>query len=134
MHLGHLMEQDTSLQLQALGCQVVVVAQGTRESGVQWKKNNSLPFTLLIDRDMKFYRLFGLRQEVKLAWNLDIFNFYAAQIIEGRKDNIPYDGDDFTVMGGDFIVKQNGDVLFAHSQKELFDWPKVADLLQCLRS
>ena len=126
------MERDTSLELQALGCQVVMVAQGQRDSGVKWKKDFNLPFTLLIDRDMVFYRLFGLRREVKLIWNLDIFTFYAAKVIEGRRDNMGYNSDDLTVMGGDFIVKQNGEVVFTHPQKGQFDRPKIADLLQCL--
>ena len=111
------------------------MAQGLRESGVQWKKDYDLPFTLLIDRDMAFYRSFGLRREVKLIWNLEIFTFYAAKVVEGRKDNnIPYDGDDLTVMGGDFIVKRNGEVVFAHVQKGQFDRPPVLQLLQCLKN
>ena len=119
-------------ELDALGCQVVIVAQGLRESGVQWKKDYSIPFTLLIDREMALYRLFGLRREVKLVWNLEIFTFYAAKVIEGRKDNMAYEGDDLTVMGGDFIVRQSGEVVFAHVQTGQFDRPQLPYLLQCM--
>ena len=110
-----------------------MVALGKRESGVQWKKDYDSPFTQLIDRDMAIYRLFGLRREVKV-WKLDTFTFYAAKVIEGHKDTMMYDGDDVTVMGGDFIVKQSGEVVFAHRQKGVFDRPQITDLLQCLRA
>ena len=110
-----------------------MVAQGLRESGLQWKKDYGLPFKLVVDRDMVFYQQFGLRREVKLVWNLEIFTFYAAKVIDGRKDNMPYEGDDLTVMGGDFIVRQDGEVIFAHVQTGQFDRPQVTDFLSCLR-
>ena len=111
-----------------------MVAQGKRESGVQWKTDFDFPFTLLIDRDMAIYRLFGLRREVKMVWKLDTFTFYAAKVIEGRKENMVCDGDDLSIMGGDFIVKQSGEVVFAYRQKGVFDRPQITDLLQCLRA
>ena len=122
----------SSRELRELGCQVVVVAQGLRESGLKWKMDYGLPFQLLIDREMILYRLFGLRREVNLVWNLDIFTFYAAKVIEGRKDNMAYEGDDLTVMGGDFILRRTGEVIFAHSQSGQFDRPQVKDFLHCL--
>lgn len=101
---------------------------------MQWKKDYNIPFTLLIDSDMEFYRLFGLRREAALAWNLQIFTFYAAKVIEGRTDNMGYDGDDLTVMGGDFIVKRSGEIIFAHPQTGQFDRPQMADLLLYLKT
>ena len=135
MHLACLMEWDMSLQLQALGCQVVIVAQGSKESGVQWKKDYGLPFTLLIDRGMKFYRLFGLRREIKSVFKVETFTDYAARVIaEGSLGGKAYAGDDLTVMGGDFIVRQNGEVVFTYVQKSQLDRPAVSDLLQCLKN
>ena len=128
------MEQDTSLQLQTLGCQVVIVAQGTRESGVQWKKNNSLPFTLLIDRDMKFYRLFGFRRQVKCIFKIKTFTTYAAQLVADGSFSEPYAGDDLTVMGGDCIARQSGKVVFTYVQESHLDRPAVSDILHCLKN
>ena len=129
------MEQDTSLQLQTLGCQVVIVAQGTRESGVQWKKNNSLPFTLLIDRDMRFYRLFGVRRQIKSVFKIKTFTAYAARLVaDGSFGGEPYAGDDLTVMGGDFIARQSGKVVFTYVQESQLDRPAVSDILQCVKN
>lgn len=131
MHVARL--HAISGELRALGCQVVVVAQGIRESGLQWKKDYGFTCQLLIDHDMVFYRQFGLRREVKLVWTLETFNFYAANVIEGRGDNLSYDGDDLTVMGGDFIVDKTGNVVFAHVQSGQFDRPPVEDILKCIK-
>ena len=108
------------------------MAQGQRESGVQWKKDYNLPFPLLIDREMSFYQQFGLRRQVKLVWNLEICTFYAAKVVDGRQDNMAYDGDDLTVMGGDFITSQSGEVVFAHAQTGQFDRPQISEFLECL--
>ena len=119
-------------RLREQGCQVVVVAQGLRESGLKWKKDYGLPFQLLLDREMELYRAFGIRRELKLVCTLEIFAFYAAKVVEGQKDNMAYEGDDFAVMGGDFIIRQNGEVAFARTQSGQFDRPEVAELLECL--
>ena len=60
--------------------------------------------------------MFGLHHEVNLIWNLEIFTFYSAKAIEGRKGNMAYEGDDLTVMGVDSILRRAGEVIFAHSQ------------------
>ena len=48
-----------------LGCQVVVVDSGTRESGLEWLHERGYPFPLLIDRDRVFYHQLGLRRFLK---------------------------------------------------------------------
>ena len=62
------------------------MAQGQRESGLQWKKDNNIPFRLVIDEERKLYRQFGLGREVKLVWTLEAFAFYAAEMIAGGPD------------------------------------------------
>ena len=111
-----------------------MVAQGQRESGVQFKKDYDLPFPLLIDREMILYRQFGLRRKIKVLFKVETFTRYATQLIEGTTKSFDvYDGDDIAVMGGDFIVKQNGEVVFAYVQDSQLDRPAVEDFLQCLK-
>ena len=50
-----------------LGCQVVVVDSGTRESGLEWLHERGYPFPLLIDRDRVFYHQLGLRRFLNLG-------------------------------------------------------------------
>ena len=109
------------------------MAQGQRESGVQWKKDYNLPFPLLIDREMIYYRQFGLRRQVKSVYKIETFTRYAAEQTAGFYGPLAYDGDDLSVMGGDFVVKQNGEVVFAYVQDSQLDRPQIEDFLQCLK-
>ena len=44
-----------------------------------------------------------------------------------------YEDDDLWIMGGDFIVKNDGKVLFALHQTTFNERPPVDDLLSCLK-
>ena len=44
-----------------------------------------------------------------------------------------YDGDDLFVMGGDFIVRKDGEVVYAFHQTTP-ERPDVQDLLSCLKA
>lgn len=116
------------------GCQIVVVASGTREGGLKWLETYGSPFPLLLDRDLVLYRMFGIRRLISAAWDLGVFVGYAAATAAGRVDNIAYDGDDVTVIGGDFVVDASGKLLYSYRSKEQYDRPRVEDLLEVLSS
>lgn len=115
-----------------VGCQIVVVASGTREGGLKWLETYGSPFPLLLDRDLVLYRMFGIRRLINAAWDLNVFVAYAEATAGGRVDNIAYDGDDVTVIGGDFIADASGKLLYSYRSKEQYDRPGVEDLLQVL--
>ena len=47
--------------------------------------------------------------------------------------DLVYEDDDLWIMGGDFIVKNDGKVLFALHQTTYYERPPVSDLLSCLK-
>ena len=47
--------------------------------------------------------------------------------------NLEYEDDDLWIMGGDFIVKNDGKVLYALHQTTYYERPSVRDLLSCLK-
>lgn len=108
----------------------MVVASGTLEGGQKWLETYKSPFPLLLDRDLVLYRLFGIKRLLKVAWDLKVFTAYAEAVARGRVDNIAYDGDDVTVIGGDFIVNASGKVLYSYCSKEQYDRPEISDLLK----
>ena len=83
---------------------------------------------------MKLYRLFGFRRQIKAIFKVETFTGYAAQIIAEGSLAKPYAGDDLTMMGGDVIVRQSGEVMLTYVQKSQLDRPAVSDLLQCLKN
>ena len=115
------------------GCQVVVVARGSRDGGLRWLEETKLPFPMLTDCDRVLYRHFGLRRLVQIAFNLPLFQSYADAVVDGgRVDRMPYGSDDYTVIGGDFVVDSTGNVMYSHRCKEQYDRPEVATLLNSL--
>ena len=68
-----------------LGCQVVVVDSGTRESGLEWLQKHNIPFPLLLDRDRIFYRQLGMRRFLKSSFCVKTFQRYAdVQLVLGE--------------------------------------------------
>lgn len=63
-----------------------------------------------------------------------MFIEYAEKVIGGRVDNLAREGDDVTVIGGDFIADSNGKVLYSYMSREQYDRPEVDDLVTFLRS
>ena len=58
---------------------------------------------------------------------------YAERKIQGIPFPQPYEGDDLFIMGGDFIVRKDGEIVFAFHQTTTVDRPDTDDLLSCLR-
>lgn len=109
------------------------MARGSRDGGLRWLEETKFPFLLLIDSDRVLYRHFGLRRHVQVAFNLPLFQSYADAVVNGgRVDRVPYGIDDYTVIGGDFIVDATGEVVYSHRCKEQYDRPEVVTLLKSL--
>ena len=117
-----------------LGCQVVVVDSGTRESGLEWLQKHNIPFSLLLDQDRIFYRQLGMRRFLKSSFCVKTFQRYADERVAGswRGEN-PSAGSDYAVMGGDFIVDSPGNLLYAYLCKNQFDRPEIATLVDFLQ-
>ena len=110
----------------------MVVASGTRESGLRWLETYQSPFPLLLDQDRVLYRMFGIKRLLEVAWDLKVFIAYAEAVAGGRVDNIAYNGDDVTVIGGDFVVDASGKVLYSYCSQEQYDRPQVNDLIKAI--
>ncbi len=111
----------------------MVVASGTREGGFKWLDRYELPqLPLLLDCDLVLYRSFGIRRLLKVAWDLKVFIAYAEAVAGGRMDNIAFEGDDVTVIGGDFITDAAGKLIYSYPSKEQYDRPDIDTLLEHL--
>ncbi len=112
---------------------MLVVACGTRESGLLWQKNTGITLPLMLDPTRQFYLQFGLKRGLAVAFDLPVFLGYAERLASGGDDRIAYAGDDLTTIGGDFIVDSSGKVVYAYPSKHQYDRPEVDDLLHSLQ-
>ena len=121
-------------EFEEAGCQVVVVARGTIESGLKWLENVKLPFPLLLDISLTLYRSLGLKRSVKAVWTIPTIVSYAEEKVAGVPSTPAYEGDDLHVLGGDFIVDPTGKLLYAYPSKTSSDRPSLDDVLTVLEN
>ena len=115
-------------EFQKLGCKVVLLANGNRESGLVWRKANPYRFPAYCDPEWTVYRQLGLRRIA--AFNLAIFYQYAERRMKGIPFPRLYKGGDPFIMGGDFVVKNDGKIIYAYHQQTI-ERPNVEDILSC---
>ena len=108
---------------------------GIRKSALEWLKLTGLTSVpLLLDSERTIYRHLGLPRSVKQTWTLPTMQKYAAEGLAGVPQLPFYDGDDFHLMGGDFILGSSGEVLYAYHSKDTRDRPDVSTLLEFVKS
>ena len=111
----------------------MIVAAGTKESGEKWQKDYGLSFPLIVDPDWKLYRLLGQRRSTDV-WSFANIVSFAEKKLAGIPLAATYDGDDFHIMGGDFVVEDAGKLLYAHPSKTTTDRPTMEEFFSVLDS
>ena len=119
-------------EFRQLGCKVVLLANGTREDGLISRKENPSQSPVYCDPQQSLYRQLGLRRILKILTTTTMCK-YGERKMQGLDfPDLVYEDDDLWIMGGDFIVKNDGKVLFALHQTTYNERPSVDDLLSCL--
>lgn len=127
------MEESLS-EFQQYGCKVVLLSNGTLENGVVWRKANPIQFPAYCDPEWTVYRQLGLRRIVGIVGSNYGMYGYAERKMNGLPfPKFDYQGDDLFIMGGDFIVRKDGEVVYAFHQTTP-ERPDVQDLLSCLKA
>lgn len=118
-------------ELEQLNVAVYLVSFSSMGYARIWIEQVCSIFRLLIDRERRVYRQYGLQRSLARSWSLKVVWSYVKLISAGRK----WKGiqGDSTQMGGDFIVSADGIVRLVYRSKDPTDRPPVADLLAILR-
>ena len=127
--------EDALSEFKRLGCEVVLLTNGTREDGLVWRKHYSFEFPAYCDPDWSVYRKLGLRRYLKLL-TAELMCSFGERIMKGLPfPELIYEGDDLWIMGGDFIVRKDGEILYAlHQTTSIVERAKIPDLLSCLKA
>ena len=118
-------DQKAAFDAQKIG--IVLVSFAAPELAAHWQDATQFPFPLLLDPERRAYKAFGLGSSVLAAWHPKMFLYYFRLLAKGRK-LMPVKGDPYQ-LGGDFLVNQRGQILFAHPSAEPSDRPSVLELL-----
>ncbi len=110
---------------------VIVISFGTLPAVQEWMRENCDHFTVLLDRERKVYKAYGLETSFWRAYHPRTLWLYAKAILSGQKMHDSH-GDDTSQLGGDFIVGQDGKFKLVYPSYDPSDRPPVDDLLNIL--
>ena len=131
---NHTQEVLNSLpEFEQLGCKVVLLSNGTRESGLVWRKSHPYQCPAYCDPQHILYRKLGLRRILKILTTTTVCTYGEMKRKGITFPDLVYEDDDIWIMGGDFIVKNDGKVLLAFHQTNHYERPPVCDLVSCLK-
>ncbi|XP_064859344.1 uncharacterized protein LOC135561558 [Oncorhynchus nerka] len=122
------------IALDACAVQVVVVSFGCREGALHWLAETGCQYDMVLDPHRKVYSVFGLRASLKKVLNFNNMLLYAEYVVANLEfpRGLPSIEDDMFQLGGDFVLDDQGRVLFSHCCDSPIDRPAVEDILKAL--
>jgi alkyl hydroperoxide reductase subunit AhpC len=118
--------------LARLRLRVLLIAFADESWARAWLGNNDVPFPLLLDRDRRVYRAYGLERSRLRTWSPRTIWYYIRRLAAGahlqRTHGDPYQ------LGGDFVVDEGGIVRLAYRSADPSDRPSVERILGALRA
>ncbi|XP_021429408.2 uncharacterized protein LOC110497568 isoform X3 [Oncorhynchus mykiss] len=122
------------IALDACSVQVVVVSFGCREGALHWLAETGCQYDMVLDPHRKVYSAFGLRASLKKVLNFNNMLLYAEYVVANLEfpKGLPSIEDDMFQLGGDFVLDDQGRVLFSHCCDSPIDRPAVEDILKAL--
>ncbi len=115
-------------EIQAKGAEVVAISFEPRDRLFQLTRQLQLPFTILSNPERDVYGAYGL---VRGSW-LRIFSpgtiwIYLKHFARGRRYHHAASG--WRQLGGDFVLGEDGTVLYEHRGRTPSDRPTVSSLI-----
>ncbi|XP_030642979.1 prostamide/prostaglandin F synthase-like [Chanos chanos] len=134
IHLNDLQTKQAALD--AHGVRVVVVSFGCQEGALHWLKETGCQYDLLLDPHRNIYTLFGLGASLTRVLNFNNMLLYADYILSDHEfpRPLPSIQDDMFQLGGDFVLDEQGKVMFSHRCKSPIDRPAVEEILSALNT
>ena len=112
----------------ALGAQIWAIGFDAPERAARYVREQSLDVPLLIDRERRVYRAYGLEHGALWRFLLPpVFLGYLRLIAAGGRVQRPEE--DTLQLGGDFVIDPAGRLALVHPCKDPLDRPQVHELL-----
>jgi AhpC/TSA antioxidant enzyme len=122
-------------RFKAAKCGVVVISQGKPQVLAHFEKRNGFLFPVLGDPDRVAYKAFGLE---RVRWWTFLFPWvlwgYLVRILTGTLPKMPYQSEDVTQLGGDFLLDQTGKVLWSFRSADPSRRPSVDEMLKAVNA
>jgi hypothetical protein len=120
-------------QFKKAGCGIVVVSQGKSEVLAHFERKNPMPFPVTGDPERAVYKAFGLTRTSFLTFLMPwILWKYIVKVFTGTPVRMPYMSEDVTQLGGDFLLDQQGNILWEFRSKNPTRRPSVDEMLKAV--
>lgn len=114
-----------------------MVFSGSRKDTLLWEEQNErIKMAKFVDANWLLYRKLNLRRHVDILTSHNMCK-YGEQMVGGGESpssSVQYPDDDLWIMGGDFIVTQDGLLVYAYHQRTFYQRPAVEELLDALKA
>lgn len=121
---------DESSKIRALGAELVIIGNGTANFAAAFREDFELDCPLLVDPELRAYRAAGLRRgRVELLSPRLPRNALRALRAGSRQTGV--EGDPWQ-LGGVFVIRPGGELMYAYSSREAGDHPPVEEILAAL--
>jgi NAD(P)-dependent dehydrogenase (short-subunit alcohol dehydrogenase family) len=122
--------RDALPEIRERGAELVIVGNGTQEFASAFREDEGVEGPLLVDPELRAYRAAGLRRgRVELLSPRLPLN--AIRALRGGARQRDVQGDPWQ-LGGVFVVRPGGDLVFRHVSREAGDHPPLDDVLAAL--
>jgi hypothetical protein len=117
-----------------LNTKIVVVVQAKPEVLKTFLDRHPQPVKFVCDPTREAYKQFQLKRNslIKFLRLWEIWG-YLKIIGSGFKPTLPYAGEDYQQLGGDFILNKQGELLYEARPTGATDRPSAEQLLQVIR-
>ena len=124
--------RDRIQDIRAAGAELVIVGNGSASFAQAFREDFELDGPLLVDPELRAYRAAGLRRgRVELLSPRLPFNALRALRSGARQQSVQ--GDPWQ-LGGVFVIRRGGDLVYRYESREAGDHPPVGDVLAALES
>jgi len=123
--------QERLPELKSLGAEVLAITFVQPARLGQYLKSTSWQFRVLADPEMKAYRAFGLGRAGWLRLlRPRVMAAYFSLLVRGRRPHMAQE--DVHQLGGDFVLDQEGRVVYEYRSQDPADRPSVSELVRAV--
>ena len=122
--------RDSYGEFTSRGVQVAAVGMGTPAMATDFKREDEVPFPVLIDHTKETYRLVGLKRATLADAVKPKVLLRGALALIKRGQALPQQ--DPAQLGGAIVVDRNGNIIFVHRARDAQDNAPVDALLEAL--
>ncbi len=124
--------QEHRRELEATGAEIVALTFEAPEHARSYLEETGWPWPMLMDRDRRVYRAYGLIQGS--TWSVlgpHLWPGYV-KLMFSKAARVKKPHDDVYQLGGNFVIDGNGRIVLAHRSRNPLDRPPVEALVKAL--